>query len=72
MEFLVAQGCAEELRTGSYDLLSVRPVGPTINNFLRGLVEDLNSCWRAIEASKGKELAVVGYIGGNAATIIQA
>ncbi|MFY9618571.1 MAG: DUF4062 domain-containing protein [Pyrinomonadaceae bacterium] len=70
MEFFVAKSCAEELRTGQYDLLKLRPLSPEIANFLRGFMSDCDLLWSALNWTSTKDVDEAGYVGGNAATLL--
>lgn len=70
MEFFVAKACAAELASGEYDLLKLRPLSSEIVNFLRGLVSDPARCWSAVRWTQGKSESEVGYVGGNAASLL--
>lgn len=69
MEFFVAKSCAEELESEQYDLLKLRPLSPEITNFLRGFINS-DLLWSAIRWTKKKDINEVGYVGGNAATLL--
>jgi len=71
MEFFVAEICAVEVQTMSYDLFATTLLTFEIRNFLRGLVPQTAHYWNAIKSTRNSRDHQGSFVGANAIAMLR-
>lgn len=72
MEFFIAKKFSKEINKGIKDHNSLGKIVVTseISNFIKEMINDKSSLWSIIEYTRGKTEEKVGFLGGNAITLL--